>query len=251
MVAEEERLDKEVKRANNRILSVIERWPLPSERRHRPAWGWRELVRQWRRSGCVGDGVPETEVACIENLIRELDTAQRNLERWRKRMDRELARQRTQAGEENRPCAVDVMMQYRGIGREIALGLCWYVGDFRRFPNGDKFASYLGLVPVPWQSGTMHRDQGISKCGNTEARRLMVELAWLWIRYQPDSAITRKWLPRLEKKGRSRKTAIVAVARQLAVALLRAVKDGVEIPGAVKNRACPAPAERPGSPLAA
>jgi len=97
----------------------------------------------------------------------------------------------------------------------------------------------------------MHRDQGISKCGNTEARRLMIQLAWLWVHHQPDSAITRKWKPRLDKKGRSRKTAIVAMARQLAVALLRAVTDGVDIPGAVKKHECPAPAERPGSPLAA
>jgi transposase len=79
----------------------------------------------------------------------------------------------------------------------------------------------------------------------------MIELAWLWVRWQPDSPISRKWKPRLEKRGRSRKTAIVAVARELAVAILHLAKDGVEIRGAIKNGRLPVPTAILGSPLAA
>ena len=81
----------------------------------------------------------------------------------------------------------------------------------------------------------MNRDQGISKSGNRELRRLAIQLAWLWVKWQPDSALTQKWEDRLAIKGRTRRLAIVALARQLLVALYRKIVHGDEISGAVIN----------------
>jgi transposase len=250
MLREIERLQKDIKRNNNRILSIMERWPLPSESSHRGAGQWRAKLEGWRASELVREFFPEVEMACIENLVVELEALEKNLDGWRERLDARLARQREEAAGRGEHHPIDVLMQYKGVGEGIAMGLTWYVGDFHRFSNGKKFSSYLGFAPVPWESGKMRRNQGISKAGNPELRRLMIQLAWLWLRYQPDSRIAGKWEARLAGRGRSRKTAIVAVARQLSVALFRLAKHGEDIEGAVKNRQLTVPADNPGSPLA-
>ena len=79
----------------------------------------------------------------------------------------------------------------------------------------------------------MNREQGISKQGNSNLRRLSIQLAWLWYHWQPDSKITKKWSAQLQKKGRQRKTAIVAMARQLVVALYRDIVKGEPMEGAI------------------
>jgi transposase len=62
-------------------------------------------------------------------------------------------------------------------------------GLYRSFANRREVAAYAGLVPTPWRSGTIDREQGLSKAGN-RLRHIMIELAWLWVRHQPDSALT-------------------------------------------------------------
>ena len=89
--------------------------------------------------------------------------------------------------------------------------------DFR---NRREVASYFGLTPSPWHSGGIDRDQGISKAGNPRARCAAIELAWLWLRHQPDSALTQWFRQRTLNAGkRIKRTAIVALARKLIVAL--------------------------------
>ena len=83
----------------------------------------------------------------------------------------------------------------------------------------------------------MNREQGISKSGRTSLRKMAIEMAWLWRRWQPNSYLTKKWNSRLEQKGRARKTAIVALARQLLVALWRNVMYNEPIEGAIINNA--------------
>jgi transposase len=61
---------------------------------------------------------------------------------------------------------------------------------YRSFDNRKQLASYVGLTPAHFQSGAMSRDQGISKAGNAKARTVMIELAWLWLRHQPDSPLS-------------------------------------------------------------
>ncbi len=85
------------------------------------------------------------------------------------------------------------------------------------FDNRRQVAAYAGLAPTPWQSGTIDREQGVSKSGNPRLRTTMVQLAWLWLRHQPRSALTLWFHERTERNGgRLRKTTIVALARKLA-----------------------------------
>ena len=96
-----------------------------------------------------------------------------------------------------------------------------------------------GLAPSPWQSGSIERDQGISKSGNRRLRKTMIELAWFWLRHQPDSALSRWFQARVGagKRVQIRRIAIVALARKLLVALWRYVTQGVVPEGAVLKAA--------------
>ena len=92
-----------------------------------------------------------------------------------------------------------------------------------------------GLVPQPYDSGESHTDQGISRQGNRRVRALLVEMAWTWLRFQPGSMLTQWFNQRTQGTGpnrRARRIAIVAVARRLAIALWRYLKDGVIPEGA-------------------
>ena len=121
----------------------------------------------------------------------------------------------------------------QGIGPEFAAVL-WLEALFRSFGNRRQIAAYAGLAPVPWQSGGIDRDQGIAKAGNPRLRKTMIQLAWLWIRHQPGSAISHWFAQRVgTARGRVRRIAIVAVARKLLVALWRYVTQGVIPEGAV------------------
>jgi transposase len=83
----------------------------------------------------------------------------------------------------------------------------------------------------------MQSDQGISKAGNPRARTLAIELAWLWLRHQPGSTLTRWFLERTQSAtGRIRRIALAALARKLTIALWRYVTTGLVPEGAVMNR---------------
>jgi transposase len=121
------------------------------------------------------------------------------------------------------------LMKLRGIGPEFAAVL-WLEGLFRRFANRRQLAAYAGLAPSPWQSGRVDREQGIARSGNPRLRTAMVELAWLWLRRQPDSAPSRWFRERVgSERGRIRRVAIVALARKLLAALWRYTTSG-ELP---------------------
>ena len=90
------------------------------------------------------------------------------------------------------------------------------------------------MAPTPYASGNIHRDQGISKAGNRRARRDAVELAWLWLRHQPDSALS-EWFRRrvADGQGRVRRIAVTALARKIIVALWHYVEHGLVPEGAM------------------
>jgi transposase len=125
------------------------------------------------------------------------------------------------------------LARLRGIGATFAAVL----GDevfFRDFRNRREAGAYLGLAPGPWQSGLVERDQGIAKSGNPRARRSAIELAWLWLRHQPGSALARWFHARVAgAKGRMRRIMLVAMARKLIVSLWRYVTCGTVPEGAV------------------
>jgi transposase len=126
-----------------------------------------------------------------------------------------------------------LLMRLKGIGAEFATVL-YFEGLFRHFENRRQLAAYAGLAPSPWKSGSIDHEQGISKAGNPRLRTTMVELAWMWVRYQPDSALSGWFRQRVgSERGRTRRISIVALARKLLIALWRYVTHG-EIPaGAV------------------
>ena len=129
------------------------------------------------------------------------------------------------------------LVRLKGIGQTSALPLCREV-FYRQFNNRRELASYVGLPPSPYNSGSMRVDQGISKAGNRRARTLAIEIAWFWVRHQPGSALTKWFLQRAgNAKGRIRRIAIVALARKLMIALWRYLNTGLIPEGAVMTEA--------------
>src|SRR5260221_11450173 len=87
-----------------------------------------------------------------------------------------------------------MLSQLKGIGPEFAT-ILYTEGLFRGFDNRRQVAAYAGLAPTPWQSGSVNHEQGVSKAGKPRLRTTMIRLAWLWLRHQPDSALSR-WFSR-------------------------------------------------------
>jgi transposase len=130
-----------------------------------------------------------------------------------------------------------MLMGFKGIGAEFAMAL-WSEGLFRHFDNRRQVGAYAGFAPTPWQSGMTDREQGIAKSGNPRLRTTMIQLAWLWLRHQPDSLLTHWFQERVAGKGRRiRKIMITALARKLLVALWKYVTAGVVIERAVMKTA--------------
>jgi transposase len=107
---------------------------------------------------------------------------------------------------------------------------------WRKFSNGREVGSLAGLAGTPFNTGQTDREQGISKAGNRWVRSLAIEIAWLWLRHQPDSEITKWYRERFDDGARRRKVGIVAVARRILVALWRFMEFD-EVPAGAKMKA--------------
>ena len=186
--------------------------------------------RQRLASLRTGDGraLPEHLRAQIE---RELDRLELLLEQIKAVRDERQAL--LAAGEDEALAVPSRLLGLRGIGPDFAATL-WSEGLYRQFANRRQLAAYAGLTPTPWRSGKLVHEQGVSKAGNARLRTTMVQLAWLWLRHQPGSALAR-WFQQQAGSGRRdwRKVAIVALARKLLVALWKYLHYGVVIEGAV------------------
>ncbi len=124
------------------------------------------------------------------------------------------------------------LLRLKGIGPTFSAVLSREV-YYRHFANRRQVANYIGLAPSPYDSGDSRRSQGISKAGNSLARHTMIQAAWLWIRHQPNSALTQWFRRRTEGESkRMRCVMIVALARKLAIALWRYVELGLIPEGA-------------------
>jgi transposase len=199
--------------------------------------GYEPLRRdRWERLEALqtGDGRPlpghlkghlSRELDRIELLLKQIEAVE--IER-----DALLA---TQKATEAAPAAI--LLDIKGIGPEVA-AILWSEGFFRHFANRRQVAAYAGLAPTLWQSGSIDREQGVSKAGNSRLRTTMIQLAWLWVRHQPHSQLARWFEDRCRRDGgRARKTAIVAMARKSLVALWKYVTAGVLIEGAAMKAA--------------
>ena len=129
-----------------------------------------------------------------------------------------------------------ILVRLHGIGINDALLLSTEI-FYRDFRNRRELASLAGLVPVPWASGGVDHDQGISKDGNSMLRKHLVQMAWRWLQFQPQSALSKWYRDYVSARdGRARKRAIVALARKLLVALWRFATIGLVPEGAVFSR---------------
>jgi transposase len=184
----------------------------------------------------TGDGreLPAHMKAQIERELDRLELLLTQIEAIEAARDALLAEA---AKSEGKAAATPVamLMALKGIGKEFAAVL-WLEAFCRTFSNRRQVAAYAGLAATPWRSGSIRHEQGVSKAGNPRLRKTMVQLAWLWVRHQPQSALTR-WFEERTRNGGGRKTAIVALARKLLVALWKYVSAGVVIEGAVMKGA--------------
>jgi transposase len=198
-----------------------------------------EPIRATRRARLeelrTGDGRP-LPVNMKRQIERELDRLEMVMEQIRQI---EAAREAMMpsAAEGQGATAPALLLQLRGIGPEFA-GVLYGEGFYRSFANRRQVAAYAGLAPSPWRGGTIDREQGISKAGNKRLRTTMIQLAWLWLRHQPESELTLWFVDRVrDNGGRVRKVMIVAMARKLLIALWQFVSAGVVPKGAILKAA--------------
>ena len=179
----------------------------------------------------TGDGRPLAPFLRrdIERMLRHYDFISQQIE--------EVVTDRKQAladkgGKFPQAEKVERLSTLRAVGETTATVLVAEVYH-RKFETRRHVASFVGLAPSPYKSGDVDRDRGISKAGTKLARQTLVELAWFWLRYQPQSKLSLWWQERFADKGmRGRKVGIVALARKLVIALWRFVEDGVIPEGA-------------------
>jgi len=120
-----------------------------------------------------------------------------------------------------------------GIGTVSSWAFVHEIFGWREFKNRREVAALAGLTPTPYDSGADIREQGISKAGNRRIRALSIEMAWAWLRFQPNSKLTQWYNRRFAAGGkRMRKIGIVAVARRLLIDLWRYLDKGVVPEGA-------------------
>jgi transposase len=181
----------------------------------------------------LGDPLPTHARAKIVRMLDRLELLLTQIT--------ELEQSRDAVLEDENPDRAASMIQQlaklRGVGVQSATVLV-REGFVREFANGKALGSYAGLTATPFSSGGIEREQGIGKAGNARLRTVMVELAWLWQRYQPASAQVSWFRGRISGTGRRmRKVMVVALARKLLIALWRFATQGVVPEGAVMKPA--------------
>jgi transposase len=128
------------------------------------------------------------------------------------------------------------LMGLKAVGVRSAWVLVLELFAWRDIKSGKQLGALVGLTPTPYASGQSEREQGISKAGNKHVRSLIVELAWLWLRWQPGSALSRWYEQRFGSGNkRARKVGIVALARKLLIALWRYAEHG-ELPTGAQEK---------------
>jgi transposase len=197
-----------------------------------------EPLRRHRRERLedlqTGDGrpLPDHLKAQVRRALDRLELLLEQIKAVEAERDALLAREHFVT-----PSPAAMLLDIKGIGPEFAV-ILWAEGLFRHFDNRRQVAAYAGLAPTPWQSGSVDREQGVSKAGNPRLRTTLIQLAWLWVRHQPHSALTLWFEERVRRNaGRLKKTMIVALARKLLVAFWKYVTAGVVIEGAILKAA--------------
>lgn len=214
---ERERLLKERKQHQSRIRSLLATQGVsPTTLRSMPEERW------------DGAPLPSDLRAELEREQARLQLVKEQLRAVEDERDRRIDEQKTpQTGQ------VGLLASLRGIGRTSAWKLVMEMFGWRPYQNRRTAGSLSGLTGTPFCSGGLEREQGINKAGSARIRTLMVELSWLWLRYQPDSELSR-WFQKRWGAGssRARRVGIVAMARRLFIDLWRLADHGLVPPGA-------------------
>jgi transposase len=220
---ERERLIKEQTAHSNRIKALLRLQGMAVGYPRRRDWlNWLAKQRDWQ-------GQPVSP-----HLLAEVTREHARLMLVRQQLAALEQAQATQA------CPVpqamverrDQLQRLKALGPSFATTLTSEL-FYKDFDNRRQVAAYCGLPPSPWRSGGIDREQGISKAGNPRARLKAIELAWLWLRHQPESELSRWFNTRTANAGtRARRIAIVALARKLIVALWRYLTTGLVPAGA-------------------
>jgi len=181
----------------------------------------------------AGSPLPRHAAEELAHEMERLELVLRQLAEVERARDAAL---RHPAPEDRGAVTAQALTRLRGIAETLGSVLGREV-FYRRFANRRQVGGFVGLTPTPFASGARSREQGIAKSGNPRARVAMIELAWLWLQHQPESALSRWFKARVgDAKGRVKRIAIVALARKLLVALWRYVETGVVPAGALMKR---------------
>jgi len=212
---ERDRLITEQTAHTNRIKALLRLLGMAVGNPRRQDWlAWVQRQRDWQ-----GETLPR-------RLLAEVTREHARLMLVREQL---AALEQAQADADPAPMAErrDLLQRLKALGQAFTATLVNEV-FYKDFRNRREVASYCGLTPSPWKSGGIDREQGISKAGNRRARHKAIELAWLWLRHQPDSALSHWFRTRTANAGkRARRIAIVALARKLIVALWRYLTTGL------------------------
>lgn len=164
---------------------------------------------------------------------------EREYARWRlveeqlRAVEAEQAR-RVREGADPALAQVGQLIALKGLDRTSAWVFVMEFFGWRRFRNRREVGALAGLVGMPYQSGERSREQGIGKAGNRRVRAMLIQIAWGWLRFQPQSALSQWYARRFAGGGaRMRRIGIVALARRLLVALWRYLEYGVVPEGAL------------------
>lgn len=221
---ERQRLLGERTAQSNRIVGLLATQGIYG---YRPLGGERwERLAQLRCAD--GQALPAWLREEIVRSLTRLEAAHAQIREVEKQRAASLA-----ASDDRGTLYIHALMRFHGIGIEFASTLAREV-YYRDFANRRRVGSYVGLSPSPYQSGDTNHEQGISKAGNRRARSAAIELAWLWLRHQRESALTKWFHTKLgaSKSRRLKRILIVALARKLVVALWRYLTAGVVPEGA-------------------
>lgn len=175
-----------------------------------------------------GSELPPHLMAELRHMLQRLDLVMQQLKAVEKARDALLAAEAAATGS-----VAALLLRLRGLGPQFT-ALLWLECFYRNFANRRQVGAFGGLAPTPWRSGGIKREQGIAAAGNPRVRKTMIELAWTWLRCQPNSALSRWFQDKVKgASARGKRVLIVALARKLLVALWRYVSAGVLPEGAV------------------
>ena len=187
-----------------------------------------EKVRKWN-----GEALPVNLQARLKREYERIELVNQQI-----KMIEEERQELLQTSDQQNIELVRHLLKLRGIGIQSAWLFVMEFFSWRNFKNGKEIGALAGLTSTPYQSGSSYREQGISKAGNRYVRGIVIETAWCWLRYQPESELSQWYQQRFGNENRRmRRIGIVALARRLLVSLWRYLETGELPKGAVLKSA--------------